>query len=160
MFEAEFWVATSFVLFLATLVYLKVPGRIGAALDDRAAKIRKELDEARAIRAEAEALISSYRDKRAQAEKDAEAIVARAKADAEAMAAEMRQQMEVQIARRTQMAEDNIRRAEADAIQEVRARAADIGVAAARDIIRARMDPQRARDLVDQGIASVATKFH
>jgi F-type H+-transporting ATPase subunit b len=161
MFEDhEFWVATSFVLFLALMLYLRIPGRIAAALDNRARQIAKELDEARAIRAEAEALMANYRDTRTQAEKDAAEIVARAKADAEAMAAEMHRQVETQIARRIQLAEDNIRRAEAQAIQEVRARAADLGAAAARDVISSKLDTGRARALVDQGIAAIGGKFH
>jgi F-type H+-transporting ATPase subunit b len=161
MFEDhEFWVATSFVLFLALMLYLRVPGKIGAALDNRAKRIGKELEEARAIRAEAEALMANYRDVRAQAEKDAAEIVGRAKADAETMAAEMRRQIETQMARRAQLAEDNIRRAEAQAIQEVRARAADLGAAAARDLIVKQLDAKRARALVDHGIAAIGGKFH
>lgn len=160
MFEAEFWVLVSFLLFIALIVYLKVPARIGSALDRRAAQIGKELEEARAIRAEAEQLIASYRGKREQAEKDAAEIVTRAKADAEAMAAEMRQQIEVQIARRTQIAEDNIRRAEAQAVQEVRSRATEVGVAAARDVIRSQLGAERARQLIEDGIGAVGGKFH
>lgn len=161
MFEDhEFWVAVSFVLFLALIFYLKVPGRIAGALDNRAAQIRKELDEAKALHAEAETLAASYRGKREEAEKDAAEIVARAKADAEAMVRTMHQQVAAQIARRTQLAEDNIRRAEAQAIQEVRARAADLGAAAARDLIAKQLSGARAGALIDQGIEAIGGKFH
>jgi F-type H+-transporting ATPase subunit b len=160
MFEAEFWVAVSFLIFIGVIVWLKVPGKIAAALDRRAAQIGRELEEARSIRAEAEQLLTSYRERRAQAEQDAQDIVARARADAEAMQHEMRQQAEAQIARRTRLAEDNIRRAEAQAIQEVRSRAADIAVAAARDLLRTRIDADRDRQLIEQGIDALGTKLH
>lgn len=160
MFEAEFWVAVSFLIFIGVIVWLKVPGKIAAALDRRAAQIGRELEEARSIRAEAEQLLASYRKRRAQAEQDAQDIVARARADAEAMQHEMRQQAEAQIERRTRLAEDNIRRAEAQAIQEVRSRAADIAVAAARDLLRTRIDANRDRQLVEQGIDALGTKLH
>ena len=158
--EAEFWVLVSFLIFIAALVALKVPGKIAGALDRRAEQIRRELEEARSIRAEAEQLLASYRERRTQAEQDAQQIVERAKADAEAMQHEMREQMETQITRRTRLAEDNIRRAEAQAIQEVRARAADIAVAAARDILRQRVDAERDRGLIDQGIDALGAKLH
>ena len=160
MFEAEFWVAVSFLIFIGVIVWLKVPGKIAAALDRRAAQIGRELEEARSIRAEAEQLLASYRERRAQAEQDAQDIVARARADAEAMQHEMRQQAEAQIERRTRLAEDNIRRAEAQAIQEVRARAADVAVAAARDLLRTRIDADRDRPLIEQGIDALGTKLH
>jgi F-type H+-transporting ATPase subunit b len=158
--DHEFWVATSFALFIVLMLYLRVPRHIARALDNRAERIGKELEEARAIRAEAEALMANYRDTRAQAEKDAAEIVARAKADAEAMANDMHRQIEAQIARRIQLADDNIRRAEAQAIQEVRTRAADLGATAARDLIAQHLDPKRARTLVDQGITAISGKFH
>ena len=72
----------------------------------------------------------------------------------------MHQQVEAQIARRTQLAEDNIRRAEAQAIQEVRARAADLGAAAARDLITKQLGGERAGALIDQGIEAIGGKFH
>ena len=45
--SAEFWVGVSFVVFLAILLYFKVPALLAKALDDRAEGIRRELDEAR-----------------------------------------------------------------------------------------------------------------
>ena len=59
-FLAEFWVAVAFVAFLLVLVYYKVPSLIAKALDDRAEAIRKELDEARRLREEAQNLLADY----------------------------------------------------------------------------------------------------
>ena len=63
IYEAEFWVAVSFFIFIGVLVYLGVHKRATSALDARALRIGKELDEARRLREEAERLLVDYRRK-------------------------------------------------------------------------------------------------
>ena len=63
IYEAEFWVAVSFFIFIGVLVYLGVHERVASALDARALRIGKELDEARRLREEAERLLVDYRRK-------------------------------------------------------------------------------------------------
>ena len=87
---AEFWVAVAFVVFLAILVYYKVPALIAKALDDRAEAIRKELDEARRLREEAQNLLADYQKKHRNVGQEAEAIVEQARREAEALAQETR----------------------------------------------------------------------
>ncbi|MEC9367290.1 MAG: F0F1 ATP synthase subunit B, partial [Pseudomonadota bacterium] len=56
----EFWVAASFVGFAGLLLYFGIPGLVAKALDKRAEVIRKELEEARKLRDEAQALLAEY----------------------------------------------------------------------------------------------------
>src|SRR5215470_5876272 len=85
--DPETWVAVGFVLFLGVLLWTRVPGMIGSSLDARAAAIAKELEEARRLRSEAEALLSEYQQKRNSAEEEAGIILSEAKAEAERYAA-------------------------------------------------------------------------
>ena len=82
----EFWVAVSFFLFLGLVFYLGVHKKIGTALDARAAAISKEIDEARALREEAESVLADYRKKQGDAANEAQAIVDLASKEAEALA--------------------------------------------------------------------------
>lgn len=82
---AEFWVAVSFLVFMGALIKLGVPGMITKALDDRADAIRNELDQARRLREEAQALLAEYQQKRRQADDEAKAIIDQAHIEAEAM---------------------------------------------------------------------------
>ena len=45
--DATFWAMIALFIFLGVVVYLKVPGMLTKNLDDRAAGIRSELDEAK-----------------------------------------------------------------------------------------------------------------
>ena len=156
----EFWVLVSFLLFIGLLVYLKVPGKVGVMLDERAVRISKELDEARKLREEAQGLLADYERRRRDADKEAEAIIAQAREEAGIFAAETREKLGETIERRGRMAEEKIAQAEAQAIKEVQAAAAEIAIAAAARIIAEEVQGEKADQLVDDSIASLKSKLH
>ena len=157
---AEFWVAVAFVAFLAILVYYKVPKLIAKALDDRADAIRKELDEARRLREEAQTLLADYQKRHRNVGQEAEAIVDLARREAEAFAQETRASLKDTLERRTKLAEDKIARAEAQAVDEVRASAIDVAVAAAERILREKMAGAGGAALIDQSIRDLKGRLN
>jgi F-type H+-transporting ATPase subunit b len=158
--EPETWVAIAFAIFVGLLIYLGVHRTVIKALDDRAGRIKTELDEARRLKDEAVALVETYRKKKQEAEKEAEEIVAGAKAEAERMAVEAKAKVEEFVARRTKIAETKIAQAEAQAMGEVRAAAADAAVSAAETILTGATKGQAAADLVAKGIEDVRSKLN
>ncbi|HSG95246.1 MAG TPA: ATP F0F1 synthase subunit B, partial [Afifellaceae bacterium] len=91
---ATLWVFICMLIFLGILVYLKVPSMILAALDKRSEKIRADLDNARRLREEAQALLAEYQRKFAGAEEEAQAVIDQAGREADAMAEDARARME------------------------------------------------------------------
>ena len=158
--EAESWVLVAFLLFIGLLVYLKVPALATKMLDDRGLRIAKELDDARKLRAEAEALLKGYETKRAEAEKLAADIVAQARADALEYAAESRRKLGEQLARLTAQAEQKIAQAEAAAVKEVRNVVTDIAIAAAQRLTPDAVKGSKAASLIDESIAAVKTRLN
>jgi F-type H+-transporting ATPase subunit b len=152
---ATLWVFLGLLVILGVMVYMKVPGMLTKALDDRAAKIRSELDEARKLREEAQALLKEYEKKRGQAEGEAEAIVAQAKREAEALAEESRARLEDYVARRTKAVEARIAQAESQAVAEVRSRAIDVATAAAGRILAEEAKGKTGEELIDRSIETV-----
>ena len=157
---AEFWVAVAFVAFALILVYYKVPKLIAKALDDRAEAIRKELDEARRLREEAQALLADYQKKHRDVGQEADAIVEQARREAEALAQETRASLKDTLERRTRLAEDKIARAEAQAVDDVRASAIDAAVAAAERILREKTAGSGAAALIDQSIRDLKGRLN
>jgi len=153
--DPSFWVAVCVLGFLALLAWKGVHKLIGKALDDRSAKIADELAEARRLREEAQALLASYKRKQKEAEDLAEDIVAQAKHDAEVMAANARKDMTERLERRTAMAEAKIANAEAQALNEVRAKAADLSLAAAESLLRKDLKAADHASLVKDGISQM-----
>ena len=158
--ETENWVALAFLLFLGLLAYLGVHRKLMDTLDQRQARIKGELDEARRLREEAQALLAEFERKGREAEGEAAAIIAGAKAEAERMAVEAKTRMEDFVARRTKMAEAKITQAEAQALADVRSAAADAAVAAAEKILAATAKGKVAENLLAQGIEDVRKKFN
>ncbi|MCQ0091144.1 F0F1 ATP synthase subunit B [Roseovarius sp. M141] len=158
--NTNFVVTLAFVLFVGFLIYMKVPGKIGELLDKRADGIKSELDEARALREEAQALLATYERKQKDVQDQADRIVAQAKSEATTAAEEAREDLKKSIARRLQAAEDRIASAEAEAVREVRDRAVSIAIAAARAVIAQQMTAAEANKLIDSGIDTVAAKLH
>ncbi|HEX2538646.1 MAG TPA: ATP F0F1 synthase subunit B [Pseudolabrys sp.] len=159
-FEAETWVAIGFLFFVGLMLYVGVHRTIGKALDDRAARIKAELDEARKLRDEAAALLAEYQRKRREAEGEAQEIVSGAKAEAERLAVEAKARIEEFVSRRTKMAETKIAQAEAQAAADVRAAAAEAAVAAAEKILRQETKGELASRLIARGIDDVGKKLN
>ena len=157
---AEFWVAVAFVAFVLVLIYYKVPKLLAKALDDRADTIRAELDEARRLREEAASLLADYQKKHRNAGTEAEAILDQAKREAEAFAATTRRSLTEMAERRTRQAEDKIARAETQAIDDVRAAAVDMAIAAAEKILREKAAGPAGATLIDQGIRDLKGRLN
>jgi F-type H+-transporting ATPase subunit b len=160
MQETENWVALAFLCFLGLLAYVGVHRKVIGALDARQARIKGELDQARRLREEAQALLGEFERKAREAESEAEAIIASAKAEAERLAAEAKARAEDFVTRRTKMAETKIAQAEAQAVADVRSAAADAAVAAAEKILSTAAKGKVAEDLLLRGIADIKQKFN
>lgn len=157
---AEFWVLIAFLIFFGILLWKGVPGLIGKSLDDRAAAIRSELDEARRLREEAQQLLADYQRKTREAEDEAKSIVEAAKREAENVAAETRRALAEHVARRAKAAEEKIARAEAQAVSDVRAAAVDLAVKASESILKAKLAGEAATSLADAAIRDLKGKLN
>ncbi len=156
----EFWVLASFVLFFALLAYFGVHRMVIGALDQRAEKIRQELEEARRLREEAQSLLASNERLRAEAEREVEEILSIAREEAEAVASEMRKSFEDTMARKTAAAEARIRQAEQDTVREIRAHIATLSVRVAEEVLREKIKGKEASRLLDEAIAQATEKLH
>ncbi len=149
------WVSLAMFILLAIFVWKKVPSLITGGLDAKIAEIKAQLDEAKTLRGEAEALRDEYASKISGAEKDAEVMMEGAQREAEAILAKAEMDAKDMVARRQRMAEDKIAAAERDAVEEVRSSAVDAAAAASRKIIAEKHDAGADRGLADEIIASM-----
>jgi F-type H+-transporting ATPase subunit b len=157
---ATLWATIALLIFIGICIYVKVPAFVSKSLDQRADKIRTELDEARKLREEAQALLAEYQKKRKAAEADAAEIVEAAKREAAVLAEEAHKKTEDYVARRTALAEQKIGQAEREAINEVRASAVDLAVEAARKVLAGRVDARADGDLFKASLAEVKAKLN
>ncbi len=158
--DTNFVVLVAFALFVGLLAYVRVDKLLFAALDQRAEKIRSELEEARRLREEAQALLATFERKQARVGGHADAIIAQAKEDAKLAATQAKAELAASMERRIKAAEDQIGSAEKAAVKEVKDRAVSIAVAAARDAIAEGLTDEARNGLVDKSIEEVGGKLH
>ncbi len=150
----------AFLLFVGVLIYLKVPQMVTKMLDARAEGIEADLNEARALREEAQRVLASYERKQKEVAEHAAEIVEHAKAEAAAAAEQAKADLKDSIARRLQAAEDQITSAEAAAIREVRDSAITVAIGAAREVLARSMTAKDSGALIDSAIADVGEKLN
>jgi F-type H+-transporting ATPase subunit b len=153
--DATVWVSIAMAAFLAILLWKKVPGAIAGMLDKQIGAIRTRLDEAKQLRAEAEALRDEYARKIAGAEAEAQAMIAHADEEAKAVLAKAEADAADLTARRAKMAEDKIEAAERAAIAAIRAQAADAAAKAAATLLADKHGASADKALVDKTIAGL-----
>ena len=159
-FDATFFAFVGLIIFLALIIYIKVPAMIAKSLDARADQIRNDLSEAKRLREEAQQLLAEYQRKRKEAEADAAKIVAAAEREAVLLAEEAKQKTEEFVARRNALSEQKIKQAEADAIASVRSAAVDLAIAAAEKVLATRADQTIQADLFNKAVSDVKTRLN
>ncbi len=158
--NTNFVVLIAFIAFIGILVYMKVPAKLTGMLDARAATIKAELDEARALREEAKSILATYERRQKEVQEQADRIVAQAKDEAMSAAAQAKEDLKASIARRLASATEQIASAEAGAIRQVREQAISVAVAAAGEVLSKQMTADAASASIDDAIAQVEARMH
>lgn len=159
--DPTFWVAVAFIIFVALAIKpLGVHRQMFAALDKRGQRIGKEIEEAEALREEAQKLLADYKRKQRDAVKEAEEIVAHAKAEAGRLREQAQKDLEASLQRREQAAMEKIAQAEAQALQEIRNQAVDVALAATARLISDNLDQAKSASLVDEAIGDLSGKLN
>ena len=154
------WVAICLLIFIGIVVYAGVPKMLTNSLDNRADEIRKELEEARRLREEAQAILADYQRKQRDAEKTAEEIINQAQREAESYAEETRKALKESIERRTRLAEEKITRAQNQAASEVKAAAIDVAISATERLIMQNLSDNDAKKLIEQSVKDINSKIN
>ena len=158
--DPTFWVLVAFIGFISVLVYFKVPGMVTQALDARAEKIKKNLEEADALLKEAQDLLASYQKKQREAADEAQEIKARAKEEGKRIVENGRARLEDSLQRREKLAMDRITQAEASALDEIRARTVDIALDATRDLLADNLSDHKANAMLDDAIKELPGRLN
>ena len=158
--NTDFVVLLGLIVFIAILIYFKVPSLIMGMLDARAEGIKSEIEEARKLREDAQKLLAEYERQQKEVQEQADRIVADAKAEATAAGEQARLDLAKSVGRRMAAAEEQIASAQSAAVKEVRDQAVLIAIAASRDIIGKQMTAADGNKLIDDGIAQVDAKLH
>ena len=156
--DPTFWVAVAFLAFVV-LAARPVFRALTGALDARSARIRAEIEEAQALREEAQKTVAEFKRKQHDALKEAEQILDHAKVEAERLRKRAERDLEAALERREQAAMDKIAQAETQALQDVRDQAIEVALVATAKLISENLGPERSGAMIDQAIRDLSGKL-
>jgi F-type H+-transporting ATPase subunit b len=145
---------TSIVVFVVFYLILRatVWPKIVGGLNDRADKIRGEIEAAEQARADAKAAQEEYQRALADARREAGEMIARAKGDAKTAAEELRKRNEAELAEMKNRAGADINAAKLAAIKELHMEAASLAAALAGKILQREISVADQQRLVDESL--------
>tara|TARA_Y100001935_G_scaffold169209_1_gene139590 strand:- start:2322 stop:2801 length:480 start_codon:yes stop_codon:yes gene_type:complete len=155
MFDATFFVALSFVLFVVFVVWAGLPSTIIKSLDDRSKQIKKELDEARILHEEAQKLLATEKRKLEQCDAEVEEILKQASEQAALITEKSNNLLKEEIQRKQKQADLKIAQARDEAIKEVRAKASELSLVIAKEYLKENIDDKIASELIDKSISDL-----
>lgn len=158
--DPTFWVAIAFLLFIALLIFFKLPSTISSALDSRAAKIKTDLDEAENLLKKAQDLLATYQKKQRDAADEAAAIKANAEEEAQRIVADGEKHLLAQLQRREYLIVERIAQAEVKALSDLRAHTADIAMDATRRILASMVSPSKSDEMLNDAISELPKKLN
>ena len=143
MIDATFWVAVSFFIFFAVLIYLKVPQKINNSLESQINHIKKDLDEAEKLKVEAKNLLSEYENKIDKSKKETQNIVNLAKQNSEKIILEKNNKFHKIIEDRKRIAEQKIILMKENALKDIKNISIKVSLEAVENIIKNSIDKKK-----------------
>ena len=146
-----FWTTLSFVLLMLFMWKWALPA-INDVLDERAGRIKDDLDKASALKTEAQEALAAYEKQVKQAREEAAEIVTRARMEAEQIVQTRKTEMETEISRKSAEAAKSIEQARARALETLHDDVVSIVVTATEKLVEQSVDKKTASKLTDEAI--------
>ena len=141
--DATFWVAVSFLIFVAVLIYFKVPQKVDSSLNESIKKIREEIDNAEKLKDEAKNILSEYESKMSKSKQEINALIRKAKDQSEKNIIKTNEEFHNIVESRKKSAEEKIRQMKAQAIKDVKNLSVDIAISSVEKIIKNSIDKKK-----------------
>jgi F-type H+-transporting ATPase subunit b len=150
--DATFWVAISFIIFFAGLIYLKVPQKINQTLNKLISDIKNEIEESEKLRTEAKTLLNNAQNKLDSAQQESKEMLDKTKQDSEKLIIEMNDKFHKSIEIKKNLAENKIAQMKEAAIKEIKDTSIKIAVDSVKKIITTSVDKSKLNNIFDKDL--------
>jgi F-type H+-transporting ATPase subunit b len=150
--DATFWVAVSFIIFFAGLVYLKIPQKINEILNKLISDIKKEIDESEKLRAEAKILLNDAQKKLDTAQSVSKEILQQAKKDSDKLIIELNDKFHKSSEIKKNLAENKIAQMKEATIKEIKDASIKIAVDSVKKVITTSIDKSKLDTLFQKNL--------
>jgi len=150
--DATFWIAISFFIFFAILIYLKVPQKMNNSLSDKINEIKKELEEAEKLKEEAKNLFADYENKIDKSKKETKEIINTAKKESEKDIIEKTKKFHQIIEERKKSTEQKIVQLKENALNDIKNISIKISIEAVENLIKNSIDKNKLENLYNKSL--------
>ena len=150
--DATFWIAISFFIFFAILIYLKVPQKMNNSLSDKINEIKKELEEAEKLKEEAKNLFASYENKIDKSKKETKEIIDSAKKESEKTIIEKTKKFHQIIEERKKSTEQKIVQMKENALKDIKNISVKISIEVVENLIKNSIDKNKLENLYTKSL--------
>ena len=157
--DATFWVAISFVLFFALLVYFKIPQKINEILSQLISNIKNEIDESEKLRNEAKTLLDNSQTKLDNSSNETNKIIDQAKRDSERLVIELNEKFHKSAEMKKKLAEAKINQMKEAAIKEIKDTSIKIAVDSVKKIISTSVDKNKLEKIFEKDLEEAKTEL-
>lgn len=135
MFDATFWVAISFLLFILLLIYKKVPTLVLQQIDNKISELKNKLEESEKLKSTSEKLLSEAQIKIEKSNEESAIILKKAQKISDEEISVAIEKMKISLANKEKSAENKIEQAKNDAIKQVTKLATQVALETVEKII-------------------------
>ena len=147
MFDATFWVAISFVLFVILILYKKVPKFVLNQIDIKISELKNKINEAENLKSSSEKLLSNAQGKLEKSEKDRAEILRKAQKISENEITITTEKMQRSLENKETAAFNKIKQAKNDAINQIKKEATEIAIETVKKVIIENLDIQKQENI-------------
>ena len=151
-FDATFWVAVSFFLFVGVLLYFKVPQKIFASLDESINKIKKDIEEAEKLKEEAKNILSDYEARLDKSKVEIDLMIKNAQKESDANIIKTNDQFHKIFENRKKMAEEKIKQMKLQATKDIKNYSVEVAIIALEKIIKNSIDKKKLDKIYDSSV--------
>tara|TARA_B100000242_G_scaffold285633_1_gene250323 strand:- start:468 stop:977 length:510 start_codon:yes stop_codon:yes gene_type:complete len=151
-FDATFWVAISFIIFFAVLIYFKIPNKINDLLSKMIIDIKKEIDESERLRAESKILLDNAQKKLDSANAENAQIIKDAKDEAERLIIELNDRFHKSSEIKKNLIQSKISQMRENAIFEIKKTSVKIAIDSVKQAITTSVDKSKLETLFEKNL--------
>jgi F-type H+-transporting ATPase subunit b len=150
--DSTFWVAVSFVIFFAVLIYLKMPKKINEILNKLILDIKNEIDESEKLRTEAKVLLEKAQKKLDAAKSVSDEILDQARKDSDRLIIELNDKFHKSSEIKKNSAETKIAQMKDSALKDIKNASVKIAVDSVKKIITTSIDKSKLDTLFQKNL--------
>tara|TARA_Y100001970_G_C14195487_1_gene837849 strand:+ start:68 stop:559 length:492 start_codon:yes stop_codon:yes gene_type:complete len=152
VFDATFWVAVSFVIFLGVLFYFKIPNKLNSSLEKMISNIKNEIDESEKLRIETKKLLENAENKFDKVKLEKEKIIKQAKKEGEQLIIELNEKFHKSAEQKKNSTKIKINQMKEAAIKDIKSKSIKLSVESVKKIISTSVDKQKLSKLFERNL--------